>query len=171
MLTFNSRLPVIMMIFLLGGIAPILADDVKLEEIEIKGKPKDAKFADQSRVDIWLDGSGWHFRAIAAKDGDSFTGKIEAIDGKFNTFKLYQVNKGEKPRITDLPAGPKNESKSFNVNFKLVKGSESGFDMKLDDDATAIKFTLKLNDKESPEIIFVGAKGEHPKGAEFSLPG
>ena len=35
---------------------------------------------------------------------------------------------------------------------------------------TALKFDLMIDGKASPELIFIGAKGEHPKEAVFALP-
>ena len=64
----------------------------------------------------------------------------------------------------------KMKSKGFTIKLTLRKGSESGFDLKLDEAATAIKFELKLDDKADMDIILIGAKGAHPQAAEFALP-
>ena len=62
------------------------------------------------------------------------------------------------------------QEKNVDIKFTLAKGSESGFDLKLDGDATAIKFHLKVDDKEDADPILIGSKGAHPKEATFEFP-
>jgi hypothetical protein len=141
------------------------ADDP--DDADPKGKPTAYKVG-SGKYAIWYDTDGWHFRATAAKDGQAFTGRIDAVDGGFVAMRnISTTAKGPNP-----PPGKMDKVKStgFTIKFTLRKGSESGFDLKLDDAATAIKFTLKIDDKEDTEAILIGAKGTHPKGSEFSLP-
>lgn len=139
---------------------PLAADEP--EDADPAGKPKTYK-AGSGKYAVWQDKDGWHLRATAKKDGQEFSGTIEAVDGKFTSAKL--ITSGSKAPPT-FPT----KSKSVDVSYKMQKGSESGFDLKLDDSATAVKFTLKVDGKESPELILIGAKGANPKSAEFTLP-
>jgi hypothetical protein len=152
--------------------APVNAQEgkVTLEKIDIKGKPKDIKSGDSSWCLIWFDDAGWHIRAIASRDAQTFTGKIEVVDGKFTSAKLVRtIGKGFKPETTDM-SQLTGGTKTMKLDIRLAKGYESGFDLKVDDKATALRFVLKHNDKEETEVIFVGAKGAHPKEASFYLP-
>lgn len=137
-----------------------------------KGKPTTYKVG-SGKYAVWYDDSGWHFRATSAKDGQRFTGTVAAVGGKFASIKLASTTTKSPPakkKGAEPPALPGFEGKTVDVKFTLAKGSESGFDLKLDGDATGIKFELKVDDKEAPELILIGAKGAHPKEAAFELP-
>ena len=133
-----------------------------------KGKPKDYKVG-SGKYAIWYDDAGWHVRATAAKVGQKFTGKVESVEGKFTSFKL--VSTTAKTPAPKKGAGglPGFEGKELDVKFTLLKGSESGFDFKLDDATKGIKFTLMVDEKEAPELILIGSQGAHPKEATFEL--
>lgn len=154
-----SRPALLAALFAFAATAIGASEEPKLEEIDPKGKPTAYK-ASSGKCAIWQDKDGWHFRVAAKKNDQTFTGQIEAVDGKFTGVKL--VAKGA--------PGIETKSKSIDVDFKLLKGSESGFDMKLDDSTTAIKFSLKVDGQEAPELILIGAKGKNPNNAEFLLP-
>ena len=120
---------------------------------------------------VWFDDAGWHFRATADKDGQVFTGKIAAVDGEFVAMKNYSTMAGAKKGKEPPAKLEKIKSKEFSVKFTLRKGSESGFDLKLDDAATGIKFVeLQIDGKDVPEAILIGSKGSHPKEVTFELP-
>jgi hypothetical protein len=144
---------------------PVRADETAPDP---KGKP--TYKAGSGKYAIWHDDAGWHFRASSAKDGQVFTGKIAAVDGEFNQMKNYSTMAGVKsndppPKWMDM------KSKEFSVKFTLRKGSESGFDLKLNGDATAIKFVdLQIDGKPVTEAILIGSKGVHPAEATFELP-
>jgi len=136
-------------------------DEPKFDEADPKGKPAAYKTG-SGKFAVWQDKDGWHVRASAKKNDQTFSGQIDAVDGKFATVKFVEKGGGALPPFT--------KTKSIDVDFKMIKGGESGFDLKLDDAATAIKFTLKVDGQELPEAILIGAKGKNPKGAEFVLP-
>lgn len=138
------------------------ADEPTFEDADPVGKPKTYK-AGSGKYAIWHDKDGWHFRATAKKDGQEFTGQIDAVDGKFTSVKL--ITSGSK-----APPAFDTKSKSVDVSYKLLKNSESGFDLKVDDKVTAVRFKLKVDGREDPELILIGAKGTNPRGAEFLLP-
>jgi hypothetical protein len=134
-----------------------------------KGKPTYKVGA--GKYAVWYDEAGWHFRATAVTDGQQFTGKIVAVDGEFVAMKPYSTTAGRKKSGEPAPKLEKIKSKEFTVSFTLQKGSESGFDLKLDKNATAIKFVeLKTDGMEAPESILIGSKGAHPAGGTFELP-
>jgi hypothetical protein len=86
------------------------------------------------------------------------------VDGKISSIS-FLPSQGKK-------AGPalKTSTAKFNLTERINRGLEGGLDFKLDDSATGIKFELKIDGKATPETIFIGAKGGHPKAGVFSLP-
>jgi hypothetical protein len=146
---------------------PILADDPKVEDVDPRGKPREYKVG-SGKYAIWYADDVWHFRATSNKAGQSFTGRIDAVDGEFTGMKMIATTaKGPTPKGGGLLTV---KSKGFDVKYKLLKDSESGFDLQLDSNATAIKFTLKIDDKDATEMILIGAKSAHPGASEFLLP-
>lgn len=141
---------------------PLTAEDPAIDDADPIGRPKTYK-AGSGKYAIWHDKDGWHFRATAKKNDQEFTGRIEAVDGKFISVKLVASGGKAPPAIAT-------KSKSVDVSFKMLKGNESGFDLKLEESATAVTFSLKVDGKDAPEAILIGAKGMNPKTAEFSLP-
>jgi hypothetical protein len=143
---------------------PVLADNV--ESVDAKGKPREFKTG-LGKIAIWYDNDAWHFRATANKANQTFTGKIEAVDGQVVGMKVIALT-AKNPRATGggLLAVKKD---SLDVNYKLLKDSESGYDFQVDDKTSAIKFSLKVDDGDATELILIGPKGTHPKSSEFSL--
>ena len=138
-------------------------------EPDPRGKP--AYKVGSGKYAIWYDDTGWHVRATAVTEGQQFTGKIAAVDGEFVAMKPYSTTAGRKKSGEPAPKVEKTKSKEFTVSFTLRQGSESGFDLKLDRNATGIKFVdLKIDGTEAPESILIGSKGAHPAGGTFELP-
>ena len=148
-------------------IVSTFGNELKAQDINPKGKPS-AYRVGSGKYAIWYDSQGWHFRATAAKDGQAFTGHIDAVDGQFKAMRPVSTTaKGPRRSPGQML---KIKSKGFQVKFTLLKGSESGFDLQLDNAATGIKFTLQVDGKDEPKLILIGAKGAHPAAAEFTLP-
>jgi hypothetical protein len=150
---------------------PAMADDTGPDP---KGKPTTYKTG-SGKYAVWYDDAGWHIRLSAAKSLTAFQYKIEAIDGKFTSIKPYdpllaKAPKGAKKGDPAPPGLDLQTAKTLDMSSKLGKGLESGFDLKLDGDATAIKFSLKVDDKDDADLIMIGAKGAHPKEATFEYP-
>jgi len=144
--------------------APVNADDPKFEDVDPKGKPTTYKVGASARFAVWYDASGWHLReTTASKEQTAFTGTIETVGGKITTMSL--IGSGSKPS----PALKANTEK-FNLKDRINKGLEGGMDLKLEDSVTAIKFDLQIDGKAVPEMIFIGAKGQHPTEGTFALP-
>ncbi|HEX3152502.1 MAG TPA: hypothetical protein VHR66_30795 [Gemmataceae bacterium] len=149
---------------LLGLGASTWADDAPDPKGKPTYKPGAGKYA------VWYDDAGWHFRATASKDGQVFTGKIATVDGGFSQMKTYSTMAGGKsnepaPKWMDI------KSKEFNVKFTLKKGSESGFDLKLNGEATGIKFLdLQIDGQAATKSILIGSKGANPAEETFEFP-
>jgi len=159
---------------LLFAVPATFADDPKLEEVDAKGKPKDFKPGLSPSYAIWYDEAGWHFHSTTNTAGQtSFTGKIDVVGGKM-TIELRDLTGGPAPKKKGPEAkkgpGQAMETKGYNFSFKVNKGSENNFVFHPQDEVTALTFDLNINDKPADvDKIFIGAKGEHPKEAKFSL--
>ena len=148
---------------------PAAFADSPPETIDAKGKPKDFKPGLSPRYAIWYDDAGWHFHATTNTAGATeFAGRIDVVGGKI-TIDL----KDPAPKTgADGQKEPevKSESKGYNFTYKVNRGEENATRFRPDPDVTALKFDLKINGEAAdPEAIFVGAKGEHPKAATFTL--
>lgn len=151
-------------VFIITATCSTNADELKFDEVDPKGMPSGYKPGLSARYVIWYDTDGWHIRVTTSAALTKFMGTVEPVDGKIISMKLVSGKKG-----ADLPPLD-TKSKSISLSNELGKGLQSGYDFKLEDSATAIKFDLKINDKESPELIFIGANGVHPKGSAILLP-
>lgn len=144
----------------------VCADEPKPQGIDPTGKPKDYKPGLSSRYVIWQDADGWHFRYTTSSDDVvAFVASIEVVGGRFSTIT---------PRGTPTKGVEQSPKKStapkYTFNSKINRGIEGGIDFTLDDKATAVKFDLKINGKDVPGQVYIGAKGAHPKESSFQLP-
>jgi len=146
------------------------ADEPKLEDIDPTGKPKDYRPGATTRYAIWYDDGTWHFRYTTGnEDVQSFTGTITVVRGRMSTIVARGTPAKDVKTGADAPV-EKTTVRACKVNAKINQGIESGIDFTLDEKATALKFELKVNGREVPAKVFLGAKGAHPKSDTFYLP-
>jgi hypothetical protein len=162
-------------IALLAAIAlaiPAVAEEKhKLEDVNPVGKPDGFRGGLSSRYAVWYDDEGWHVRTTSGPKGPhSFPGTVEIVGGKMVSLTPVAVEgKGVKKKEADQ--GTWNAQHTvFKFTLSTGKGHTDGFDLKVTDSATAVKFTLTAGGDESPGKIFIGANGEHPKEVTFYLP-
>lgn len=145
------------------------ADPPKVEDVNPAGKPEGFKAGQSERYAVWHDADGWHVRTTAgAKGVHAFKGTLEIAGGKMVSLQPVAVEgKGAKrPDVgTWNPQGT-----VFEFTLNTSKGHTDGFDLKVSEHATAIKFSLTVGGEEAPKKVFIGAKGEHPKASAFYLP-
>jgi hypothetical protein len=148
----------------------VVAEEPKLEEIDPAEKPKDYKAGQSTRYAIWRDDNGWHFRYTTSSDSvQHFSGAIRVVGGRMTSI----TPRGTPARgvKTGADAEPKKvTAPAYNFDMKINRGIEAGIDFTLDDKATALTFELKVNGKSVPALIYIGAKGTHPKEGTFQLP-
>ena len=96
----------------------------------------------------------------------SFTGTVTPVDGRLQ--KIATRTMVEKDATG--PDTVKNGNfPSYTFSVKIGQVVEHQVDFTLDDKTTAIKCEFKVNGRELPSQIYIGAKGSHPKAATFSL--
>ncbi|MSR52216.1 MAG: hypothetical protein EXS09_02875 [Gemmataceae bacterium] len=146
-----------------------VAEEPKFEEASPIGRPNGFKSGASTRFVIWHDAGTWHVRTTTgSKDTHVFSGTIRIVGGKMTSVKPIAAEKGGKSK-TNLDYGSWNaEGTLFTFSFTTGR-DQDGFDMQLSDKATALKFDLKLDGKESPDKVHLGAKNAHPKSATFYL--
>lgn len=161
-------------------VAPAAFADTPPEKIDAKGKPKDFKPGLSPRYAVWYDDAGWHFHVTTNTAGATeFSGRIDVVGGKIS-IDLKDPPKAGGPKAR--PPAPKKgadgkkepelkmESKGYNFSYKVNRGVENAMRFHPEPDVTALTFDLKINGKAAdPEAISIGAKGEHPKSATFTL--
>ena len=153
--------------------APAAFADLPPEKIDANGKPKDFKPGLSPRYAIWYDDAGWHFHATTNTTGATeFTGRIDVVGGKIS-IDLKAGPKAKAPKKgADGKKEPelKTESRGYDFSYKVNRGVENATRFRPDAEVTALKFDLKINGEAAdPAAIFVGARGEHPKAATFTL--
>jgi len=162
------------MCVLLAGVAattPAWAgEEPKFEDLNPSGKPDGFKAGLSTRYAIWYDSGTWHFRTTTgAKESQEFSGTIEVIGGKMTALNPVKVEGKKAKKNKDYgawnPAGTQ-----FKFSLTTAKGFVDGFDLQVNDKATALKLVLKVNGLEVPKDVFVGAKNAHPSAASFYLP-
>jgi hypothetical protein len=156
-----------------GGCATTQGEEPKhkAEEVSPLGKPEDFKAGQSARYAVWWDDGGWHVRTTTgAKGPHGFKGRIEIVGGKMVRLDPVAVEgKGAKRKEADT--GTWNaQGTAFDFTLKTGAGHTDGFDLTVTGGATLIRFNLAVGGDEAPGKVFIGAKGEHPKGAVFYLP-
>ena len=143
----------------------------QLENISPIGKPEGFKTGQAARYALWYEDGTWHVRTTAGpKGGLTFEGTLEIIGGKMVSLVPVGIE-GKEAKKKEADTGTWNAQKTvFKFTLKTGAGHTDGFDLKVTDPATALKFTLTVGGDEAPGKIFIGAKGAHPKAATFYLP-
>jgi hypothetical protein len=143
----------------------------KLEDLSPVGKPDSFKKGLSARYAVWYDEEGWHVRSTSGDKGPhNFSGTVEIIGGRMTGLTTVGIEgKGAKKKDADL--GTWNPQKTlFRFTLKTGAGHSDGFDLKVTDQAKALKFMLTVGGDEAPGKVFVGSAGAHPKAATFYLP-
>jgi len=154
------------------ALAPAAAGEdpkYKFEDLSPVGKPEGFKKGLSSRYALWFDDDGWHVRTTSGEKGPhAFTGMIEVIGGKMTGMTIVGIEAAKKK---EADTGTWNPQKTvFKFALKTGAGHSDGFDLKVTDKSTALKFTLTAGGDEAPAKVFIGARGAHPKAATFYLP-
>jgi hypothetical protein len=144
-------------------LGPAAGQEPTLDDADPAGKPTAFKAGLSPRYVVWQDKDGWHVRVTTNKAKTTFSGRIEPVGGKIAAMGLDSGGKAP-PKMMKI------DSKAYNLKLTISKGLVNGMDLQFEDTVTAVKFALKVDDAEDAEVIFIGAKGAHPKGATFALP-
>jgi hypothetical protein len=155
------------------GLEVALADDQTAEKspaeasnVDPLGKPRGAPHETSYRV--WYDGAEWHIRSTTeAKVLHKFTGTIRVKGGKVTQLGGLEASeaKGKKRDVGNLNRERDVLSFSFGT-----RGGIDGFDFTVDREAVQLIFSLEINGRSNPKVVYVGSQGQHPPGSTFVLP-
>lgn len=145
-----------------------LADEPVIK-VDPLGKPRALSKGQAIRYGVWFDAEGWHLRTDTGGKVHEFTGVIDVVGGKVTSiFDFDGLEAGGKKGKSDF--GMLNQAKNqISYKFRTGKGRD-GFDFRVDDAATEIRFTLLIDGLASPERVLIGAKGQPAPAKIFSLP-
>lgn len=130
------------------------------------GKPRGVPHETSYRV--WYDGADWHIRSTTeAKVLHKFTGSIRVKGGKVTQLGGLGASeaKGKKRDVGNLNRERDVLSFSFGT-----RGGIDGFDFTVDQEAVQLIFSLHINGRTDPQVVYIGSQGEHPSGGTFVLP-
>ena len=164
----GRTLPALLAALLLTAAAGGEEPKYKLEDVSPVGKPEGFHAGASTRYAVWYEAGTWHLRSTTGIKGThAFEGAVEIIGGKMVSLKPVAVEgKGKQPDVGVWNS----EHTVFKFDLRTSKGHTDGFDLKVTDGATALKFTLFVAGEQAPGKVFVGAKAAHPKAATFYLP-
>jgi hypothetical protein len=157
-------------ISLFAGQLPALADN---ETMDPRGKPKGFEPGKGAMFAVWFDMGEWHL-AVTSMPGSQNKGQPTIMTGSvwvegdkvIGDWKALEKSKN--PRNADFVT-PHKDGNGFDFKF-AVGGKVDAVKFKGGPNATGIKFKLAVEGRQQPGFVYIGAKGEHPTKAEFTLP-
>jgi hypothetical protein len=161
-----------------GGIAVSLAADDKPKEkkdeildakVDPVDKPRQYHVGASKRYCIWYDKDGWHMHTTTTKELHRFKGSIHVEGGNFAYFSGGSALEAKK-KSKNKDYGYFNQDRGTWTFDYTTAGHEDVVNFKLSAGATRVRFFLKVDDQEDPELIFIGKDNKHPEKANFYLP-
>lgn len=133
-----------------------------------EGRWSGYKVGQTRRYHVWHDTAGWHVRMTSGKKV-TFNGTVTVAGGKFvKLFGFENLEFGNDAKKSDI--GRINADRT-RIDFRFVtNGGEDPFDFTVSDKATEVTFTLRIENSDLPETIFIGKQGQHPKEVTFTFP-
>jgi len=121
------------------------------------------------RYQIWYDKDGWQVRTTTAGELHRFQGSVHVEGGYIAYFSGGEkVEQKKKSKNKDYGFFNPNRT-SYTFDF-TTKGHEDILHFRLSGGAKKLFFHLKVDDKEEPELIYIGKDNKHPPKANFYLP-
>jgi hypothetical protein len=143
------------------------------ETIDPRGRPKQFEAGRGPMFAVWVEKGEWHIAvtSLPARQNKGqptiLTGSVW-VEGDKVIGDWGKLEKSKDPRRADFIVPHKDEN-GFDFKFALGGGVDT-VKFKGGDKATAIKFRLAVEGRQQPGFIYIGANGEHPSKAEFTLP-
>ena len=158
------------------------------------GKPDFSKGSDLGYF-IWRDGDTWKVRWTTTGAQRNFTGAVTAEGGELKSLKRIDVETereiirpgraphvavGRRGRVYRSGGRPpvvvtheqdhikKDGERRIHFDAK-TKDDIDGFDFKVDDNVTALRFNLEINGRANAKQIEVGRENQHPPNVPFEV--
>jgi hypothetical protein len=141
-----------------------------VEKPDPEGRWPKYKVGQPQRFIVWHDNDGWHVRTTSAARA-IFTGTIKLSEGRIEKITGFDdLERARGKNTKDADFGRVNVERT-RIDFRFVtNGKEDSFDFTVSEQATELEFTLRIDNAEQPEHVFIGKQGQHPKKASFKLP-
>ena len=158
------------------------------------GKPDFSKGSDLGYF-IWHEGDTWKVRWTTTGAMRNFTGHVTAEGGKVRSLKRIDVETerrvirpGHAPRVAIGPRGRVyrrggsppvvatreqdhiEKDGDYRIRFNARTDDDiDGFDFKVDERVTALRFNLEINGKALARQVEVGKENQHPPNVPFEV--
>ena len=170
------------------------APGVPAQVAQFNGKPDFSKGSELGYF-VWRDGDTWKVRWTTTGALRTFSGVVTAEGGELRALNRIDVETerrvirpGHAPRVTIGPRGrvrarggrpaviatreqdhiTKDGDRKIRFNARTDDDID-GFDFKVDDNVTALRFNLEINGKASPRQVEVGKDNQHPPSVPFEV--
>ncbi len=136
-------------------------------EPDPRGKPEGMEPGQTLRWYVWHSEDGvWHVRTTTKSMQHEFRGTIRVVGGAIKAVNPVKLEgAGATKDWWTLSEG----NKLLTLDLK-TNGAMDGFDFEVGNKANDVVFTLTIDGKEKPELIYVGKKAANPSSSNFSLP-
>jgi hypothetical protein len=138
--------------------------------LDVTGRPN-MTVADGTKVYIWHDGDGWHFRTNAAnkrkKNLVNFTGTIQVDAGRVTKLDLIGGLEGKGKKKDSGWISP--EKKTIKFDFTTAGKGEDGFDFQVTGLTKAIRFDVRVGGYDHPNLVVLGGAKQPAPGGRFVL--
>lgn len=129
------------------------------DQMNPEGQPRSFKAGLTHRYFVWHDQTGWHVRTTTAKEKHRFHGEVVAIDGIIGQLSPLPGERFDRAKLSP------NKDR---IIFDLITVKDlDGFDFK--SEAKELRFKLFMDDKERPELVFVGLTAANPSLVPFVM--
>jgi hypothetical protein len=154
----------VLVCYLTSGAPAAPPANAVIDAAKAEGRPPGAdEKLKRPRYFLWHDAEGWHLHSRTGGKGHEFAGTVRVAGGKI--YELRGIGGLEKKK--DFGAI---NSAGNAVQFKFrTSAPGDGLDFKVSADVTRLDFDLKLDGYGHAQQIGIGAKGERPESATFTI--
>jgi hypothetical protein len=145
-------------------------DEPPVIEVSPIGVPKNlGSKGSSTRYFLWYDAGGWHLRSDSNDKAHVFTGLIDVVGGKVTSISNFDtLEAGGKKKKADLGIlSPDKKQISFKFTTSTAR---DGFDFRVNEAATAIRFKLMIEGDVKPGHVLIGAASQPAPQKTFALP-
>ena len=158
-------------LFILQAALVVAADDA----LNATGRPKQFEKGKTTTFAVWESDGVWNLRT-AVKTGAKgkaqriqFSGSVTVKGDKLVSGEYQGLEKKPKAKDADW-VFLHNDGKGFDFQFSTTSTNVDGLTFKVGPKAESVTFKLLTAGDDDPKRVLVGAKGQHPDKATFTVP-
>lgn len=165
MIRRTGRLLSLSSLVVLAGVLSVASANQR-KPLNPNGVPKGYKPGATVRYGVWYDARGWHLGTATAGNKHVFRGSVEVIGGVITDIGPQHLEAGGK-----LADYWRLERRGQRMVFDFTtKGVADGVVFQVSPRATAVQFTLYIDNKAQPAHIYIGQNATNPGDVSFTLP-